>query len=99
MTPLGAPIWLDGTRDGRPLAPAVVFIGEQGTHPATVPFALPAAEIEGVRTENVFAPPRTGAPGLHVWLAPAEGHSAPASVSQKDCEQLHALGYMDCPGQ
>ena len=99
VTPLGAPIWLDGTRDGRPLAPAAVLLGEQGAHPAAVPFALPAAEIEGVRTENVFAPPRTGAPGLHVWLAPAEGHSAPASVSQKDCEQLHALGYMDCPGQ
>ena len=99
VTPLGAPVWLEGTRNGRALGPGAIFLGEQGTHPAAVPFTLPEAEIEGVRTANVFAAPRNHEPGLHVWLAPSAGHNAPASVSRKDCEQLHALGYMDCPGQ
>jgi arylsulfatase A-like enzyme len=99
VTPLGAPIWLDGTRNGRPLATSAIFLGEEGAHPAGVPFTLPEAEIEGVRSANVFAAPRTKEPGLRIWLAPTAGHNAPASVSRKDCEQLHALGYMDCPGQ
>jgi hypothetical protein len=98
--PFGAPVWLDGTRNDRALAPTSIFVGEQGVHPAAVPFRLPEAEVEGVRKENVFAAPRTQAPGLHVWLVPRAGRQAPVAIGRENCEQLKALGYVaDCPAQ
>jgi arylsulfatase A-like enzyme len=101
VKPLGAPVWLDATRNGRALAPASIFVGEQGQHPTSVPFRLPEAEVEGVRKENVFAAPRTPEPGLHVWLAPRAGRAAPVAIDNREnCEQLKALGYVaDCPAQ
>jgi arylsulfatase A-like enzyme len=100
ITPLGAPIWLDGTYNGRALAPATIFLGEEGTHPAAVPFLLPEAEIEGERSANVFAEPRTKEPGLRIWLAPSPTHAAPAPLDRYTCEQLRALGYVaGCPTQ
>ena len=33
LRPQGAPVWLEGTRDGRPLAPADFYIAQEG-HPS-----------------------------------------------------------------
>jgi arylsulfatase A-like enzyme len=44
VRPMGAPIWISGTRDGKPLPPADVRIAREGAHPPTVPCKLPEAE-------------------------------------------------------
>jgi hypothetical protein len=44
VRPMGAPIWLSGTRDGKPLQPGDVRIAREGAHPPAVPFKLPEAE-------------------------------------------------------
>src|SRR5262245_56844497 len=33
VRPLGAPVWVSGTRDGRPLQPRDVFMAREGIHP------------------------------------------------------------------
>jgi arylsulfatase A-like enzyme len=100
LRPQGAPVWLEGTRDGRPLAPAEVHIAQEGIHPAEVPFKLPEIESEKERTENIFAPPRDARPGVHVWLTLAPGHQV-LHMDKDTCERLRALGYVsgDCPGK
>jgi arylsulfatase A-like enzyme len=100
LRPQGAPVWLEGTRDGRPLAARDVFIAQEGIHPEAVPFKLPEIETEKERAENIFAPPREGQPGIHVWLTLAPGHQV-LRMDKDTCERLKALGYIsgDCPGQ
>jgi arylsulfatase A-like enzyme len=100
VRPMGAPVWLSGTRDGRPLAAKDVFIAEQGVHPPEVPFVLPEIETEKERAENIFAPPAAGRPGIHVWLTLLAGHK-PIIVDRERCEALKALGYVegDCPAR
>jgi arylsulfatase A-like enzyme len=97
LRPQGAPVWLEGSRDGKPLAPSDVFIAQEGIHPAEVPFKLPEIETEKERAENIFAPPAEGKPGVHVWLTLASGHQVMA-MDKDTCERLKALGYVsgDC---
>jgi hypothetical protein len=100
VRPMGAPVWLAGTRDGRPLAPGDVFIAEEGVHPPAVPFALPEIESEKERAENIFGAPAAGRVGVHVWLTLVAGHR-PIAMNREKCEELKALGYVsgDCPGR
>jgi arylsulfatase A-like enzyme len=100
VRPMGAPVWLAGTRDGRPLAPGDVYMAREGVHPAAVPFALPEIESEKERAEDIFAPPPGGRPGVHVWLTLAPGHQ-PIVMNKAKCEELKALGYIsgDCPAR
>ena len=93
MRPQGAPVSLEGTRDGRPLAPADVYIAQEGIHPAEVPFKLPEIETEKERAENIFAPPAEGKAGIHVWLSVPSG-GQPVPLSRQACEELKALGYL-----
>lgn len=97
LRPQGAPVWLEGSRDGRPLGPADVFIAQEGLHPAEVPFKLPEIESEKERTENIFAPPAQEKPGLHVWLTLDSGKQV-LQIDNATCERLKALGYIsgDC---
>jgi hypothetical protein len=101
IRPMGAPVQLEGTRAGRPLAPADVLIAQEAVHPAAVPFPLPEIETEKERVENIFAPPPPGKPGLHVWLAMTAGKKPPAVMDRETCERLKALGYIDgeCPAR
>jgi hypothetical protein len=98
LRPQGAPVWLEGSRDGRPLRPADVFMAQEGLHPAEVPFKLPEIESEKERTENIFAPPAPEKPGLSIWLTLAPGHQV-LHIDREACERLKALGYIsgDCP--
>jgi hypothetical protein len=94
VRPMGASVRLSGTRDGRPLRPEEVFVAEQALHPAQVPLRLPDIESEADHGENMLAPPRTGAPGLHLWLQPLPGHTL--LVFDSDArERLKALGYLN----
>jgi len=97
VRPMGAPVWLEGTRDGRPLAPKDVTIAESGYQPAAVPFKLPEIESdsdsETQRNDNVLVPPRLERPGLQLWLTLAPGRSVLA-FDEATCEKLRALGYV-----
>jgi hypothetical protein len=93
LRPQGAPVWLEGTRDGKPLSPADVYIAQEGIHPAEVPFKLPEIETEKDRAENIFAPPAEGKTGVHVWLS-VPSDRKPVPMSKEACEQMKALGYL-----
>ena len=99
LRPQGAPVWLEGTRDGRPLSPADVYIAQEGIHPTEIPFKLPEIETEKERAENIFAAPAVGKPGVHVWLTLDSGKQ-PIAINKETCEQLLALGYVTgCSGK
>jgi len=103
VRPMGAPVWLEGTRGRRPLQPADVWIAEEGRHPAATPLKLPEVEPQGDDDKerlsiNVFAPPRLEQPGLHLWLTLVSGRTL-MKVDKETCERLRALGYIgSCPG-
>jgi arylsulfatase A-like enzyme len=100
LRPQGAPVTLEGTRDGKALAPGDVFIAEEGIHPPEVPFKLPEIESEKERAENIFAAPPEGRAGIHIWLSVPKGKETPR-MDKETCERLKALGYIsgDCPGK
>jgi hypothetical protein len=94
---MSAPVWLEGTRDGRPLRPDDVAIAESGRRPDSVPFKLPEiesdAESEAVRNDNVLVPPKLDRPGLQVWLTLAPGRRV-LDFDKETREKLKALGYL-----
>jgi hypothetical protein len=97
VRPMSAPVWLEGTRDGRPLRPDDVAIAESGRRPDSVPFKLPEiesdAESEAVRNDNVLVPPKLDRPGLQVWLTLAPGRRV-LDFDKETREKLKALGYL-----
>jgi arylsulfatase A-like enzyme len=95
LRPQGAPVTLEGTRDGKPLGPADIFIAQEGIHPPEVPFKLPEIESEKERAENIFAAPREGQPGIHIWLSVPKGMAAPPPMDKETCERMKALGYIN----
>lgn len=100
LRPQGAPVWLEGQRDGKDLRPEDVLMAQEGIHPGEVPFKLPEIESEKERTENIFAPPARASRGVHIWLTLAPGHEV-LHMDRDTCERLKALGYVggDCPGK
>jgi arylsulfatase A-like enzyme len=98
LRPQGAPVWLEGTRDGRPLSPSDVYIAQEGIHPAEMPFKLPEIETEKERAENIFAAPPAGRGGVHVWLTLDSGKQ-PMKMTAEVCEQMLALGYVSGCGK
>jgi arylsulfatase A-like enzyme len=92
LRPLGVHVTLAGTRNGRPLRPADLDLGADGTRPGAVPFDLPDPEGDP-RTAGLFtAPPATKA-GLHVWLEMASGRRV-MELDKEAQERLKALGYL-----
>jgi arylsulfatase A-like enzyme len=99
LRPRGAPVWVDGTLDGRPLPLSAVRMAGVGLSPEARPFRLPDIERPDLGTDterrlrDVFTAPPSGS-GLSVWL-----RLAPAGrVMSFDAEtrrQLEALGYID----
>jgi len=98
VRPMGAPVWVAGRRDGRPLSPADVVMAEQGVHPSQVPFKLPEVESESERADNMLAAPATASPGVHVWLTLLPG-TVKLDIDPQRQEELCALGYIKCPGK
>ena len=96
IRPQGAPVWLEGTRDGRPLRPEDVLIAKEGVHALELPLRLPEIETEKERTEDIFAPPPVTRPGLHVWLTMTPGRQIMGAFDKASRERLCALGYVDC---
>jgi hypothetical protein len=96
VRPQGAPVWIEGTRDGRPLRSGDVLVAQQGLAPATFPFRIPdlepPTEGEDETTANLFAPPPDG-PGVHIWLALAPGRKV-LELDAEARERLKALGYV-----
>jgi arylsulfatase A-like enzyme len=99
IRPMGAPVYLEGSRDGRPLRTADVTIAEEAEHPPEVPFRLPEVEPRGdtddERFDNVFAPPRGNPAGLQLWLTMAPGAKV-LNIDKETRERLCALGYINC---
>jgi len=94
VRPLGAPVFIEGTRDGRPLAARDLWIGQGGSHPkGAAPFRLPETESEDDDGENVVAPPAEGGDGIHVWLTPSHSRELLDFDSEQE-QQLKALGYL-----
>jgi hypothetical protein len=95
VRPVGAPVQLSGTMDGRPLRGADVAVGEGSFHPPELPFRLPdiESETDQDRGINLFAPPRKEAPGVRLWLALPPGRSI-QELDPESRERLRALGYV-----
>jgi len=97
IRPMGAPVYLEGTRDGRPLRAADVTMAEEAEHPPEVPFRLPEidprGDTEDERFDNVFAPPRGNPTGLQLWLT---GTRKVLPIDKEARERLCALGYINC---
>ncbi|MGE5125497.1 MAG: sulfatase [Betaproteobacteria bacterium] len=95
LRPIGAPVELSGTRDGRPLRGAEVAIGGTAFHPARLPLRLPDIESETDRDRGLvlFKPPRPEVAGVRIWLSLPAGRT----VNELDAatrERLKALGYV-----
>ncbi len=104
VRPQGAPVWLEGTRNGKPLTAADVFVAEEAVHP-TGPFPLRLPEVEPLGDDdrerlstNIFGPPKVDRPGVHIWLT-LTGANTVIHIDKARCEELRALGYVgSCPG-
>jgi len=89
MRPHGVPVWLSGTRGGRPLRPGDIRMAAGGLLAKAVPFEFP--DVEDVH--GIFSPPRSGVPGIAMWIVPR----IRGEVPQFDAEarqRLSALGYL-----
>ena len=95
VRPVGAPVTLAGTRDGRPLRATDVAVGESSLRPEAFPFQLPdiESETEADRGLNLFAAPRDSASGVRVWLTLPAGRSL-EELDPEALERLRALGYV-----
>jgi hypothetical protein len=97
VRPMGAPVWLEGTRDGRPLKPAEVHLAHEALHPPELPCRLPELEAPGdsdvERNENVFAAPPENLQGVQLWLTLSSGRRV-MDFDKETRERLKALGYL-----
>jgi arylsulfatase A-like enzyme len=95
VRPIGAPVTLSGTRDGRPLRAADVAVGEGGQHPEALPYRLPDIESETERDRGLrlFAAPAAGSSPVRLWLALPPGQSL-RELDAATRERLRALGYV-----
>jgi arylsulfatase A-like enzyme len=98
IRPMGAPVWLEGTRDGRPLKLGDVSIAGEGIHPSVFPVKLPDIEPQDASDEekpdwNVLAAPPEARPGVHLWLVMSPGRKV-MDLDKETRERLKALGYL-----
>jgi arylsulfatase A-like enzyme len=93
--PLGVPVWLLGTRAGRPLRPGDVTLGDGRTADA-IPFRLPEVDTDSEAERapaGLFKPSTTDAAGIHVWLVLPPGRKL-VELDAGTRERLKALGYL-----
>jgi arylsulfatase A-like enzyme len=86
--PHGVPLWLEGSRGGRPLRPRDIRMAADGLPATALPFQFP--DVEDVF--GLFAPPRARGPGIAMWLVPAN-RGQPPTFDSTARERLRALGY------
>ncbi len=93
VRPRGAPVTITGTRNGRPLVLADVFVGASAAHPQAL--LLPDLEgFDGGAPDDVMrAPKPTAGPGLWLWLRPIAGRQRMV-FGHAAREQLKGLGYI-----
>jgi arylsulfatase A-like enzyme len=93
--PMGAPVFLEGTRGGRPLRAADIGVGK-AEKAAQVPYRMPDIETateSGEARTPLFGPNETQAAGLNVWLALPPGRKL-LDLGEDVRERLKALGYL-----
>ena len=93
--PSGSPVWLEGTRAGRPLRKGDVTLGDGRTADA-IPFRLPEVDTDSEAehaTAGLFKPPASDAAGIHVWLVLPPGRKL-VELDAGTRERLKALGYL-----
>jgi arylsulfatase A-like enzyme len=95
IRPIGAPVYLNGTRDGRPLRRGEVVIGETAFPPEALPFRLPDIESETDKDHGLvlFKPPHADVPGVRIWLTLPPGRTL-QELDEATRERLKALGYV-----
>jgi arylsulfatase A-like enzyme len=89
LRPHGAPLWIDGTRDGRPLRAGDIHVGSRGEGSGAVPFAFPVVE----HSPGVFDPTPAG-PWVGMWITLVAPGAAAIPLDDDAREQLRALGYI-----
>jgi hypothetical protein len=93
--PQGVPVWLEGSRAGRPLRKTDITLGD-GRIADAVPFRLPEVDSD---SETAYAPaglfkaPTGDAAGIHVWLILPPGRKL-VELDDETRERLKALGYL-----
>ncbi len=95
IRPIGAPVQLAGTRDGRALRRGDVAIGETAFLPELFPLRLPDIESETDRDRGLvlFKPPRDEVGGVRLWLRLPPGRTL-QELDPATRERLKALGYV-----
>ena len=93
--PLGAPVWLEGKRDGRALSPRDVAIGRSGAPADALPLRLPEIESAGglEHFHDLFAAPQSDPPGVQIWLSLPPGRTL-MDFDKQRTQELKALGYL-----
>jgi GNAT superfamily N-acetyltransferase len=95
VRPVGVPVVLTGTREGRPLDPGLVAVAGSAWHPSSLPWRLPDVDSEAEREGglDLFTAPADQGQGVGVWLTLPEGQSL-MELDEADRERLRALGYL-----
>jgi hypothetical protein len=95
VRPIGAPVQVLGSRDGRALREGDVLVGGTAFAPESFPFRLPDIESETDRDRGLelFTPPRGAASGVRLWLALPPGRKV-EELDAATRERLKALGYV-----
>ncbi len=105
VRPQGAPVYLEGSKDGKPLSAKDVWVAQEGVQPRNAAWPLRLPEIEPLGDDdrerlstNIFAPPGLDRAGIHIWLT-MTGANTVLHIDKERCEELKALGYVQsCPG-
>jgi hypothetical protein len=89
VRPHGVPLWLAGTRGGRPLRPADIRMGGEAVAATSIPFTVP--DVEDVH--GLFSVPPAGRAGVALWLTPTRRGEVP-ELDAEARERLKTLGYL-----
>jgi hypothetical protein len=93
--PQGVPVWLFGSRAGRPLRKSDITLGD-GRKADAVPFRLPEVDSDSEAAHapaGLFKAPSSDAAGIHVWLILPPGRKL-VELDDATRERLKALGYL-----
>jgi arylsulfatase A-like enzyme len=93
--PLGVPVWIEGTRAGRPLRRADLTLGDGRTADA-IPFRLPEVDTDSEADHapaGLFKAPASETAGIQVWLVLPPGRKL-VELDAGTRERLKALGYL-----
>jgi arylsulfatase A-like enzyme len=95
VRPVGAPVQVLGTRDGRPLRKGDLLVGGTAFAPDAFPFRLPdiESETDNDRGLELFTAPAAEKGGVRVWLALPPGRTV-REMDPATRERLRALGYV-----